>query len=308
MVRDEPARTGDEIRVTTGPRPNGSPSCDEFSLEMTVIFAEAGHRLHSGGMAMAGLDAPVTLAGTLVIQNAHSLMGITLRYLLGVPANYAGTAHSMDLRHSMCSFGSRKRVLLGLATIQLARYYGSNTGVKSGLTEVSIPDFQGGLEKGMSAMVALLAGARGIGAQGIVGGDQATSAERLVIDNEWASALDHILQLGLCVDEDTLAVDVIKRVGIGGNYLAEEHTVRHMRETYWPATIFNQGSWEGWMRNGGEDVYARAHQRVEAILTACYPPEPLLSPEAVRALDALIEEARVHPERFRHERSVLSGQ
>jgi trimethylamine:corrinoid methyltransferase-like protein len=306
IVLHEPARANDEVRVTTGPRPDGSLSYDESSLDIMVIFAKADYRVQSGGMTMAGLDTPVTLVGALVIQNAYSLVGITLSYLLGVPANCAGAAHSMDLQHSMWSFGSPNQVLLGSAIIQRAPYYGFDAGVNSGLTDACIPDFQGGFENRMSAMVALLAGARGIGSPGIVGADQATSFEQPLIDSKWASALDHILQLGFRAGEETLAADVIKPVGIGGSYPAEEHTVRHMCETYWSAAIFNQRSWEDWMGTGGEDACPRAHQHVEAILADCYAPVSLLSSEVATALDTLIEDTRDHPERFRHERSVLS--
>lgn len=249
-------------------------------------------------MAMAGLDAPVTLAGTLVIQNADNLIGVVLCHLLGVPGTWSGSAHTMDLRSALCSFGSPNQVLLGLAAIQLGHYYGFDVIVNSALTDACVPDFQGGFEKGMSAIVALLAGADGIGAQGIVGADQGTSFEQLVIDNEWASAIDHIFRLGFEVNEETLALDVIKKVGIGGNFLSEEHTVRHMRETYWPATVFNQRSWDAWMDDGGKDVYAMAHQKVKEILAKHYPPQPLIGGEVMEELDALMEVARNHPQRF----------
>jgi trimethylamine:corrinoid methyltransferase-like protein len=91
-------------------------------------------------------------------------------------------------------------------------------------------------------------------------------------------------------------------VGVGGNYLAEAHTIRHMRETYWPATVFNQKSWDAWMAEGGKDVYARAHERVLAILAEHYPPEPLLPRPVIAELDALVAEARAHPERFETQR------
>jgi trimethylamine--corrinoid protein Co-methyltransferase len=302
IVHHEPARAGDRPYVGYLLEPNGSLSYDEFSLEMALIFAEAGHRIYLGPMAMAGLDAPVTLAGTLVIQNADNLIGVVLCHLLGVPATWSGSAHTMDLRHGLCSFGSPNQVLLGLASVQLGHSYGFSVGVNSALTDACVPDFQGGFEKGMSAIVALLSGAEGIGAQGIVGADQGTSLEQLVIDNEWASAIDHVFRLGFEVNDETLAVDVIRTVGIGGNYLAEEHTVRHMRQTYWPASVFNQASWEAWMRDGGRDVHAKAHGKVQEILADHYPPEPLLGPKVIEELDALIEDARAHPERFEPER------
>ncbi|MBL7201658.1 MAG: trimethylamine methyltransferase family protein [Anaerolineae bacterium] len=302
LVREEPARAGDRPRLSYLLEPNGSLSYDEFSLEMALIFADAGHRIHVGPMAMAGLDAPVTLAGTLVIQNADNLIGVVLCDLLGLPGTWSGSAHTLDLRHALCSFGSPNQVLLGWAAIQLGRSYGFEVTVNSALTDACVPDFQGGFEKGMSGMAALLAGAAGVGAQGLVGADQGASLEQLVVDDEWASAIDHIFGLGFEVNEETLALDTIRQVGIGGNYLAEDHTVRHMRETYWPATVFNQKSWDAWMADGGHDVYARAHEKVERILAEHYPPPPLLSPEVREKLDALVEGARSHPELFVPER------
>jgi trimethylamine--corrinoid protein Co-methyltransferase len=298
IARNEPGRVVDRPYVSYLLEPNGSLSFDEFSLEMTLAFAEAGHHIHQGPMAMAGLDAPMTLAGTLVIQNALNLTGIVLCYVLGLPGSWAGTAHTVDLRSALCSFGSPNQVLLGLAAIQLGRHYGYDVYVNSGLTDACLPDFQGGFEKGASAVVALLAGARAVGAQGIVGADQGTSFEQLVIDNEWASAIDHIFRLGFEVNDETLALDVIREVGIGGTYLTEEHTLRHMRHTYWPATIFNQKSWDSWMADGGQDVYARAHSKVQEILAQHYPPQSLVSQKVIEDLESLIEEARNHPERF----------
>jgi trimethylamine--corrinoid protein Co-methyltransferase len=306
IVRDEPARAADRPHVGYLLEPNGSLSFDAFSLEMALLFAEAGHRVYAGPMAMAGLDAPVTLAGTLVIQNAENLAGIVLCHLLGLPGSWSGSAHTLDLRSALCSFGSPNQVLLGLAAIQLGHHYGFRVAVNCALTDACVPDFQGGFEKGASAMAALLAGADSIGAQGIVGADQGTSFEQLVIDDEWASAIDHICRLGFVVDEETLATDVIRQVGIGGSYLAEEHTVRHMRETYWPATIFNQKSWDAWMLDGGQDAYARAHDKAAMILSDHYPPQPLLGDEAVAELDALIEQAKAHPERFEPERHHIT--
>jgi trimethylamine--corrinoid protein Co-methyltransferase len=85
--------------------PNGALSYDELSLEMALIFAEAGHSFELAPMAMAGLDAPATLAGTLVMQNAYNWIGNLLAYLWHVPATWVGSAHTMDLRSSLCSFG-----------------------------------------------------------------------------------------------------------------------------------------------------------------------------------------------------------
>ena len=298
IVRDEPSRAGFNPQVSYLFEPNGSLSFDRFSMEMAMIFAEAGHSIYVAPMAMTGLDAPVTLAGTMVMQNAYNLAGIVFTWLINGSGDWAGTAHSVDMRSMLCSFGSPNQVLIGLAAIQLGRFYGYEIDVNSGLTDACTPDFQSGFEKGMSGMVALLGGAGGIGRQGIVGADQGTSFEQLVIDNEWASALNHIHGLGVEVNEDTLAVDVIKKVGVGGSYIAEAHTVRHARDTYWQAELFNQASWEAWMAQGGKDVYTKAHEKVEKILAEHYPPEVVISQGSVNQIEQIVRGAKEHPERF----------
>jgi trimethylamine--corrinoid protein Co-methyltransferase len=298
MVRAEPTREGFDPHVGYLLEPNGSLSFDRFSLEMALIFAEAGHHIHVGPMAMTGLDAPVTLAGTLLMQNAYNLAGIVVTWLVQGTGDWSGSAHSVNLRSMLCSFGSPNQVLIGVAAVQLGRFYGYEVGVNSGLTDACVPDFQSGFEKGMTGMVALLAGAAGIGAQGIVGADQGTSFEQLVIDNEWASAFNHIFNLGVEVNEETLGLEVIKKVGVGGSYIAEEHTVKHARETYWKSDLFNQASWESWMMSGGKDVHAMAHEKVEKILAKHYPPKRLIGHEAFEKIDTIIKEAKLHPERF----------
>ena len=297
-VRDDPGRASFPPHVGYLLEPNGSLSFDRLSLEMAMIFAEAGHDIYVGPMAMTGLDAPVTLAGTLVMQNCYNLAGILFTWLLGKGGAWAGCAHSVDLRSMLCSFGSPNQVLIGLAAVQLGRFYGYETGVNSGLTDACVPDFQSGFEKGMTGMVALLSGAGGIGAQGIVGADQGTSFEQLVIDNEWASAFNHIFELGVEVNDETLGVNVIQKVGVGGSYIAEEHTVRHARQTYWKSDLFNQASWDAWMAKGGKDVQAKAHEKVQAILVKNFPPEIQISPERKDRVDGIIRDARAHPEWF----------
>jgi len=59
------------------------------------------------------------------------------------------------------------------------------------------------------------------------------------------------------------------------------------------------------MGDGGKDVHAVAHQKVQMILAQHYPPEALVSRQVIEELDALVEDARVHPERFETERYQL---
>lgn len=298
LIKDLPGRFIEKPDISYLLEPNGSLSYDRYSLEMCLVFVDAGYPFFPGPMVMAGLDGPVTLAGSLVLHNAVNLVSIVLAYLLNTNGAWGGGAHTLDLRTTLCSFGSPNQVLLGLAAIQLGNFYGFEVGVNSGLTDACLPDFQSGFEKGMTGMTALMAGAAHIGAQAIVGADQGTSFEQLVIDDEWAGAIDHIFSRGLEVTEETLALDLIRRVGVGGMYLAEDHTIQHMRQTYWKASIFNQASWDAWYQDGGKDVYTKAHEKVETILHRYYPPQVLVDSQTRAGLDAVIDEARAHPQRY----------
>ena len=54
-----------------------------------------------------------------------------------------------------------------------------------------------------------------------------SSYESCVIDDEILGAAFRIVR-GLEVSPENIALDLIKRVGIGGDYLGEENTARHL--------------------------------------------------------------------------------
>jgi trimethylamine---corrinoid protein Co-methyltransferase len=261
----------------------------EEHLRLAVLFAEKGQRLATGPMVIAGLSGPVTLAGTLVIQNAEILASLVLVYLLGAPCvyRYSGGAHTMDMRTSLCSFGSPNQVLLVLAERQLARRYGLPCLGSLGLTDALTSDFQMGFEKGLSAGISSLAGVQWIGNQGHIGADQAASLEQMMIDDEWADALNYILR-GFEVTEETLAWESIRSVSIGGSFIAEDHTARHARDNYWKSDLFSRLPWDSSSTLELKTVYDRANEKVTKILSKNYPPEPLIEEAERKALEKIV--------------------
>lgn len=265
----------------------------DVSLDIALVFAENDLPLGVGPMVIGGATGPVSIAGTLVVQNAEVLASIAVIYLLNPdqPMWYSGPSHSMDLRSTLCSFGSPNQTLIGLGTVQMARRYGLQASANVGLTDALVPDFQCGFEKGVSAALAVAGGIGGIGGQGIVGADQGVSLEQLVIDNEWIGALNYIFR-GFEVSEETIGLDTIKKVGIGGHYLTEEHTCRYMRDHYWPSELFNRDNWATWLSKGGKDILALAAEKVQRILKEHYPPQPVIDDDKVKELQAIVDRAR----------------
>ena len=65
------------------------------------------------------------------------------------------------------------------------------------------------------------------------------SYEQLLIDQEIVKMIRRILQ-GIAVNKDTIALDVIKKVGPAGNYLGERHTLKYMRQELSTTTLINR--------------------------------------------------------------------
>ena len=265
------------------------------SLEMALVMTKMGCPISIGPMVIGGALGPMTIAGNCSLQNAEILgsmfVGNALTGQKGF--GYSSYNHSMDMRSMLCSFGSPNQALLGMAAAQMGRFYGLWSVSNNGLTDALLPDYQCGMEKAGNAIFALLAGCGGMGGQGIVGADQGISLEQLVLDNEFMSAYNYIMS-GIEVNEETLAFDVLKEVGIGGNFVAEEHTVDHIADSYWGSRIFERVGFDGWEERGKKSAFDRAHDFVEAATAGYDRMEPVIPPsqfeELSRIRDAASEE------------------
>jgi trimethylamine--corrinoid protein Co-methyltransferase len=98
-----------------------------------------------------------------------------------------------------------------------------------------------------------------------------TCPEAMVIDNE---IVDYALRFaqGIEVNDDTLALDVIDKVGPGGHFLGEKHTLKHFRERWMPR--LDVDSLETWEKEGVKSLGELAHEKVKEIL-ATHKPTPL---------------------------------
>jgi trimethylamine--corrinoid protein Co-methyltransferase len=111
---------------------------------------------------------------------------------------------------------------------------------------------------------------------------------------EFLAASDEIIGLikrlmgGIEINTETLALDVIDRVGPGGQFLTEDHTYRHFKEDWYP-TLFDRASYDSWRKKGQKPLGQRANERVRQILeTHDLPPLPI---EVENRLSKIIERA-----------------
>ena len=109
---------------------------------------------------------------------------------------------------------------------------------------------------------------------------------QLVMDNEFARMIKYAVA-GIPVNDETLAVDAIKEVGIGKDFLSHDSTYKHMRSQSQPELI-DRKMREDWIKEGSTDIYQRALEQARFILEN-HKPDPL--PEDVLATIRSIVEA-----------------
>jgi len=252
----------------------------KFATDVTTLLIETCRQripVVLSAAPMAGSTAPVTLAGMLAQLNAEQLAGLTLTQLIqpGCPVLLGPIPATADMRSGKYLGGSVELGLCNAAITQLAHLYHVPIYNSAGMTEAKIPDIQAGMEKAQSVIQVALAGANFIHhAAGMLEDMSTIAYEQFVIDNELLGMAMRAVR-GIEVNDETLALDVIDRVGPGGHYLMDEHTLRYMRtEHYYPSAVFDRQGREVWEQAGAIDAWARAKEVARRIL-AEHKPEPL---------------------------------
>jgi trimethylamine--corrinoid protein Co-methyltransferase len=219
-------------------------------------------------LAMAGLSAPITLAGELAMQNAELLAGVVLTQLVGpgTPVVYGSASTNIDMRTGRLVIGSPEMAMVVAAHAQLARFYGLPSRGGGSLTDASSPDAQSGFESMFSLLTSINSGIDLVlHAAGILSSFMAFSYEKLVLDDEMCGMLRRYRR-GIAVAPDTLAYDVIAHAASGGDFLTQTHTVERCRTEFWHPEVSDRAGVEDWMAGGRQDALARARQRWQRLL------------------------------------------
>ncbi len=259
--------------------------------EIFVQFWQAGYKAGVRFMPIAGASAPATLAGTLTIMLAESLfVSVLYRLCYGLRKLYLqANAAVMDMRTGFFPFGRPERGMLALALGQMARHYGAALWASAVDSDSKGVDVECGYQASFDAIPALMAGTLGLECYGIVSGAEANSPVQLMVDNEYVGALKR-MAAGFAVNEETLAWDLIRERGIGGNFLDAEHTARHFRGEHWQPALFSREPLNAWLGGERKLVADRARDQAQAILSEYHPRD--MDEDTEKALLQVIGEAQ----------------
>ncbi|HLF26278.1 MAG TPA: trimethylamine methyltransferase family protein [Anaerolineae bacterium] len=246
---------------------------DGGSLDAGLIAAEAGVPVGYMTMASCGSSAPITLAGNLVVGNAEVISALALMQLAhpGCPVYYAAAQTAMDLRTGGYTGGGPEDYLFGAATNRLADFYNVPLSMGAFATGAKEPDWQAAVDNSLSSFMAALAGSDMLLGCGLLHGSRILSYEMMVMDCEIFDLVRKMLE-GIVVNDETLALDVIRAVGPAGQFLTQKHTRQHMREL-WQPRLFDRRPYNAWeAKRDGAREWAR--QRAQDILKN-HRPDPL---------------------------------
>ncbi len=246
---------------------------DGGSLEAALVAAEAGLPVGFMTMTSCASTAPATLAGNLVVGNAEVISALAMIELAypGAPVFYAAAQTAMDLRTGGYTGGGPEDFLFGGATNVLADFYNVPLSMGSFATGAKEPNWQAGVDNSLSTLMACISMSDMLLGVGLLHGSRIWSYEQMLLDCEIFDIVYHMMK-GIVVDDETLALDVIRAVGPGGNFLAQKHTKRHMRELWVPQFMDRRPYTEWQEKRDGPRDWAREKARQ---ILATHEPEPL---------------------------------
>jgi trimethylamine--corrinoid protein Co-methyltransferase len=231
----------------------------KYSEEMSgslVEFARYGQPCVIASLIMAGTSGPVQIAGLLALQNAEVLAGITLAQLInpGTPVVY-GTASSItDMRTGGLCIGAPEQSVIVTGIAQIARFYGLPSRGGGGLTDAHIPDMQAGIE---SAFALITAARNGINfilhSCGILDSYLSMSFEKFLLDEELCGMVKKLLT-PIEITDESIDFNMIKDVGIGGQFLTQPSTVKLCRKAFFMPRLLCRETYAGWESSGKRRV------------------------------------------------------
>jgi len=263
----------------------------QMQLEGMFLFAEYRQPMVMGPEAMSGATAPATLAGLLAQHNAEVLAHVTLAQIIaaGTPVAYGCASTIADMATGNIATGAVESGLIIAGAAQLARHYGLPCRALAGATDAKALDPQCALERVSTLLPAVLAGVHFIACAGTLDGITVFSEPLLVLDDELCGLIQRLAR-GIEVNEETLAVELIKEVGGQGHYLDQLHTAQHYRREHYLPRLLRRESREVWESKGPKTALDLARERVRELLARHRPRE--LEPAVEKELLGYLEMVR----------------
>jgi trimethylamine---corrinoid protein Co-methyltransferase len=246
------------INVTTPLRQNRE------ALEKVLYLSGKGLPFIYVPSVRRGITSPMTMAGGLALNTAGILAGLVLGQLNqeGSPIVLCagGAVQAIDMKTLGSAYAAPERIYESA----LPEFYGLPRWGLGGCSDSKTMDEQAVFEASMTMFIDILNGVHLIHDIGYLEGGLSGSLELLVICDEMIGWMKQLLK-EIEISEETLALDLIEKIGHDGQYIDSEHTVRHIREDWFPEMI-DRSTIDNWKAKGSKDLREKAKEKVNSIL------------------------------------------
>lgn len=239
----------------------------DLTAQSLIDCARAGIPSELISMGLTGATSPVTLAGTLVQHVAENLAGLVICQLArrGASVIFGGSPASFDMRKGTTPMGAIETMMIDMAYAQIGKFLKLPTHAYMGLSDAKINDSQAGLETGMGAVLAALAGINVVSGAGMMDFESTQSPEKLLIDNEICGMAYRLIG-GIDQRDEPLALRLFEGFGPESQFLAMPHTRQWYRVEHMLTELADRDTYEAWVGQGRKSMAERAHDRLERIL------------------------------------------
>ena len=268
-----------------------TPLTHSFGAIQKLFFcADHGVPVNYTPGMMSGASAPVTLVGAITVGNAEALSGLVMHQLRakGAPIISGFGMSTMDMRTSTCIYGCPEYRLALSACADLYHYYGLPMWGTAGVSDANCLDQQAGMEWAVSIMVDAMNGANLVHDIGYLGQGLIGHPGGLVMCDEIISYVKRFVS-GFTIDDTHIGLDVIRKVGPGGEFLSTAQTMEMFKTEHWVPDQCNRDNLDTWLMKGRKDWAELCTQKARDIFKT-HTAEPL-SDAAASTLSEIRQEA-----------------
>ena len=233
---------------------------------------------------MAGATGPVTPAGAITLAAAEVLFGLTIHQLAypGAPFVFGAGMSNIDMKSLEPSYASPEAMMTQAGLCELGRnLYNLPTWGFAGCSASKLADTQAINEASTYIFVAGLTGTNLNHDLGYLEFGLSFSFDLLVMTDESVGQLRRIMD-GIPLSHETMAIDAVREVEPGGNFLVSDHTLNNYMENWTPG-VSDRNTFERWTELGATSMEDRCKAKIKEILGA-----PLW-PYNQKTIDAVLE-------------------
>ena len=236
-------------------------------VERLFVCADLSLPQIQGPTIQFGATGPVTLAGAVAQATAEAMMCLVLAQLRkpGCPIGLGCNFGLFDMATGLLSIANPEMSLALAAQAEVAQSFQLPTWGLAGATDAKVLDAQAGAESAFSILAQGLAGLNLIHDVGYMSNGMVCSTAQLILGDENIGMAKHFIR-GIEVNRETLAREVIEKVGPGGHFLDQDHTYNHFRNALWIPGLMTRSAHEDWQSQGAKDMAARIQEKLEDIV------------------------------------------